>query len=282
VTETRVVCAGRPFEVRNVVVREGEVRSDVRGRRQRVVSRDRSGAYTRAVLPRGRVTDPAVDATLRTAAARQRGRTVPAGRRVAVLGSDLRQKLRTRRAGCTIMFVVDASGSMHQRQRMREAKTAVLSLLADAYRKRDRVGLVSFRDRRAELVLPLTGSIELARRRLADLASGGRTPLAEGLRLARETLERERSRRRESISLMVVLSDGKTNVARSGDPVGEALAEARAIARSGIGLLFLDTDMTWEDPGLGMKLCDEAGGRYVGAGALDARRIVEALTVHAL
>lgn len=279
--ETRVVAPAETYEVRKLMTRTPQPRASSRGgRRQKVVSDDRTGAYTRAAIPRGRVTDPAVDATLRTAAARQHWRTRTPGMSVSVRGADLRQKVRVRRAGLCIMFVVDASGSMHQRQRMREAKTAILSLLADAYCKRDRVGVVSFRGEHAEVVLELTSSVELARKRLAQMASGGRTPLAEGLRQAREALVREKARRPHSLPLMVVLSDGKTNVSRTGDPVAEALAEAHAIRRASIPLLFIDTDMTWEDPGLGMKLCDVAGGRYVGAGALSARRIVQALTIH--
>jgi magnesium chelatase subunit D len=226
-------------------------------------------------MTRGRLDDPAVDATLRAAAPWQATRVPRRGLAVSVTRADLRQKVRVRRAGSSILFVVDASGSMRICQRMVEAKTAVLSLLADAYRMRDRVGLVAFRGQGAELVLPLTGSIELARRSLLVLPSGGRTPLGEGLRLGREVLEREHVRRPDMLGLMMVLSDGKANAAPTGEPVAHALAQARAVRRSGIPLVFLDTDATWEDPGLGMKVCDLAGGTYLGIGELSARGILD-------
>jgi magnesium chelatase subunit D len=163
---------------------------------------------------------------------------------------------------------------------MVEAKSAILSLLADAYRKRDRVGLVAFRGEGAEVVLPLTGSIELARRCLDVLPSGGRTPLGEGLRVGRELIERERVRRPDMVPIMMVLSDGKANASAGGDPVEECYAEGRAIRRASIPLLFLDTDTTWEDPGLGMKLAAVAGGRYLGLGELSARGIIDAIEVN--
>ena len=221
--------------------------------------------------------DPAIDATLRAAASRQAARERKPGLAVSIDRSDLRQKVRMRRAGSSILFVVDASGSMRICQRMVEAKTAVLSLLADAYRMRDRVGLVAFRGQGAELVLSLTGSIELARRSLLVLPSGGRTPLSEGLRVGREVLERERVRRPDMMSLMMVLSDGKANASPGGEPIADALAQARAIRRACIPLVFLDTDTTWEDPGLGMKVCDLAGGTYLGVGELSARGILDAV-----
>lgn len=227
----------------------------------------------RAEIPRGRVTDPAVDATLRAAAPRRAGGPLA----ITVRAGDLRQKVRVRRAGCSILFVVDGSGSMRICQRMLEAKTAILSMLADAYRKRDRVGLVAFRGEGARLVLPLTGSIELARRCLEVLPAGGRTPLSEGLRCGREALEHERARRPGALCVMMVLSDGKANVAPGGDPAAEALAEARAIRRAGLPLLFLDTDTTWEDPGLGMRICSVASGTYLGVGELSARAILDVI-----
>jgi len=274
VIEVSIERPAAPRAISNIVARPPRPFASSRpGRRLRAISRDRTGAYARAVIPRGRVTDLAVDATLRSAASR--GPDPRVVRRIRVLRSDLRQKVRVRRAGCSILFVVDASGSMRICQRMVEAKTAVLSLLADAYRKRDRVGLVAFRGEGAEVVLPLTGSMDLARRRLEVLPSGGRTPLSEGLRVGRELLEHERVRRPDSRCLMMVLSDGKVNTSPGGDPERETLLQADAIRRGGIPLLFLDTDTTWEDPGIGMKLAQLAGGRYLGVGDLDARGMIE-------
>jgi magnesium chelatase subunit D len=139
---------------------------------------------------------------------------------------------------------------------------------------------VAFRGQGAEVVLPLTGSIELARRCLMVLPSGGRTPLCEGLRAGREVLERERLRRPDMLGVMMVISDGKANVAPGGDPEAESILEARAIAAASIPLVFLDTDTTWEDPGLGMKLSAVAGGTYLGVGELSASAILDAIEAH--
>jgi magnesium chelatase subunit D len=136
----------------------------------------------------------------------------------------LREAVREGREGNLILFAVDASGSMAARQRMRAVKGAVLSLLLDAYQRRDKVGLVTFRGAGAELTLPPTSSVEAAARRLASLATGGRTPLAAGLARAARVLAAERLRDPRRRALLVVVTDGRATSGSDAD-----LARAAAL-----------------------------------------------------
>ncbi|MCF6510039.1 VWA domain-containing protein, partial [Blastococcus sp. MG754426] len=143
---------------------------------------------------------------------------------------DLRQAVLEGREGNLVLFVVDASGSMGARSRMAAVKGAVLSLLLDAYQRRDKVGLITFRGDAAELALPPTWSVEAAAARLTGLPTGGRTPLAAGLLEAHRTLARERVRDPRRRPLLVVVTDGRATGARGGDHLGEARRAAGLLA----------------------------------------------------
>lgn len=177
------------------------------GRRSRVV-----GALGHPVGAReseGNPKDVALAATVRAAAAHQvrRGRVGPG---LVMRAGDLRENVREGREGNLVLFLVDASGSMAARKRMSAVKGAVLSLLKDAYQRRDKVALISFRGHEAKILLHPTSSVELAAARLEDLPTGGRTPLAAGLETAAEVLQRERRRDRDRRPLLVLLTDGRT------------------------------------------------------------------------
>ncbi len=154
------------------------------------------------------------------------GRPAPA-RRVRLAPADLRQAVREGREGNLVLFAVDASGSMAARQRMRAVKGAVLSLLLDAYQRRDKVGLVTFRGAGAELALPPTSSVEAAARRLTSLAAGGRTPLAAGLAKAARVLAAERLRDPRRRALLVVVTDGRATSGSDADLARAAAMLAR-------------------------------------------------------
>jgi magnesium chelatase subunit D len=156
--------------------------------------------------------------------ARPGGTRAGGGRRVAVGPGDLREAVREGREGNLILFAVDASGSMAARQRMRAVKGAVLSLLLDAYQRRDKVGLVTFRGAGAEVALPPTSSVEAAARRLTSLATGGRTPLAAGLAQSARVLATERLRDPRRRALLVVVTDGRATSGSDAD-----LARAAAL-----------------------------------------------------
>jgi magnesium chelatase subunit D len=173
------------------------------------------GRRSKARTPYGRVSGAQpgsrslhLTATLRAAAPHQRarGRT---GAGLIIAGDDLRETVRDGREGNLVLFVVDASGSMAARQRMRAVKAAALSLLTDAYQRRDKVGLITFRGSSAELALPPTSSVEAGARRLAELPTGGRTPLTAGLLRAAEVLRVERLRDPARRPLLVVVTDGR-------------------------------------------------------------------------
>ncbi|MEV5412796.1 VWA domain-containing protein [Thermopolyspora sp. NPDC052614] len=188
------------------------------GRRSR--SRGRHGRGIGARLPQGKAHDIHVTATLLAAAPHQarRGRTGPG---LLLRQDDLRQVVREGREGNLVLFVVDASGSMAARKRMTTVKTAVLSLLLDAYQRRDKVGLVTFRGTTAEVPLPPTSSVEAGAARLRALPTGGRTPLAAGLIKAAQVLRVERLRDPARRPLLVLVTDGR---ATSGGDVDRAAA----------------------------------------------------------
>ena len=183
-----------------------------------------SGRVTRAGVPRGSVTRLHLPATFVAAAPHQvaRGRSAPGG--LALRKEDLREARYEGRESNLILFVVDASGSMAARARMSAVKGAVLSLLLDAYQRRDKVGLVTFRGDDATLALPPTSSVEAAAARLSALPTGGRTPLAAGLLRAHEVLRTERLRDPRRRPLLVVVTDGRATGSPRHRPPGPGTA----------------------------------------------------------
>jgi magnesium chelatase subunit D len=200
-----------------------------------------SGRHTSDRRPRGRVRDLAVGATVRAAAPAQaaRGRAIRGGGGLILRPGDLREKVRVGREANLVLFVVDASGSMAARRRMSAVKGAVLSLLRDAYQRRDRIGVVTFRGEGAELALPPTASVELAGRLLADLPTGGRTPMAVGLERAGTVVAAERVRDPRRRPLLVLLTDGR---ATSGGGIPAAEWAAATLAAREIPGIVIDTE----------------------------------------
>jgi len=158
-----------------------------------------------------------------------------------ILPADLRIKVRRARIGNLILFVVDASGSMGARQRMIAVKGAVLSLLLDAYQKRDRVGLIAFRGQGAEVLVPPTNSVELAEQRLRHMPTGGRTPLVAGLQLADQVLTSHLQRDAALTPLLVLITDGRPNVGS----LVQLHHTALTLAQKRIAVLVLDTEQNF-------------------------------------
>ncbi|MEU1949963.1 VWA domain-containing protein, partial [Streptomyces sp. NPDC020125] len=234
------VGAAAPFRTRRLA---GPGRGEgAAGRRSR--ARSAPGRTTGARRPRGTLSALHLTATVRAAAPHQRAR----GRRgpgLLVRRDDLREAVREGREGNLVLFVVDASGSMAARTRMSAIKGAVLSLLLDAYQRRDKVGLITFRGADAELALPPTSSVDAAAVRLERLPTGGRTPLAAGLLKAREVLRVERLRDPARRPLLVVVTDGRaTEAKRSGGPtpVERAGRAARMLAGDGVASVVVDCE----------------------------------------
>ena len=226
-------------------------RAGAAGRRSR--AEGGSGRLTGARTPTGRLASLHLSATLRAAAPHQlaRGR---AGAGVLLRPTDLREAVREGREGNLVLFVVDASGSMAARQRMSAVKGAVLSLLLDAYQRRDKVALISFRGGAAELVLPPTSSVDAAATRLADLPTGGRTPLSAGLLRAAEVLRVEAVRDPARRALVVVVTDGR----HTSGPAPE-LAAAH-LARTGAAFVVVDCESGPVRLGLAVRLGVQLGG----------------------
>ncbi|MBC9819999.1 VWA domain-containing protein [Terrabacter sp. MAHUQ-38] len=206
-------------------------------------------------------------ATIRAAATRS-----TAGGRLRVLPGDLRRSVVQGRESNLVLLCVDASGSMAARRRMEAVKSAVLSLLLDAYQRRDKVGLVTFRGAGATLTLPPTGSVDIAARRLRDLPHGGRTPLAEGLETAYDTLRVERLRDPNRRALLVVVTDGR---ATSGpDALARAARVARQLRHEGVQAVVLDCESGRFRMGLAARLAEQLGADHLPVGELAASAIV--------
>lgn len=209
---------------------------------------------------KGKPSDIAFDATLRQAAPHQIRRT---HREVALAieSQDLRQKVRVRRAANLVLFVVDASWSMAAAERMVATKGAIMSLLIDAYQKRDRVGLVVFQKEDARVVLPPTSSVDLAEKALKNIPVGGKTPLSAGLLLAHQVLIRERIKDREVMPLMIVVTDGAGNVSMTDiPPQEEALRVGEMIKKADLRTVVINTEHEAFDRGLAQELANTLGG----------------------
>ncbi|MCW4044369.1 MAG: putative cobaltochelatase [Candidatus Bathyarchaeota archaeon] len=273
--------AASPYPVKRLATPVlDQMKRSNRGRRSKSRSSSKTGRYVASAIPKGKVSDLAFDATLRAAAPFQNRRKKESGSACALLieNSDLREKVRERKVGNLIVFVVDASGSMAAEERMTATKGAIVSLLLDAYQRRDRVGMIAFRKNTAELVLPPTNSVELAQRCLAKLPTGGRTPMAHGLNLGLETVKEHVRRDKEMIPLMVLVSDGRANVPlNGGDPVEDAKAAARAINSAGIKSIAIDTERDFISFGLVKQISTELSGKYLRLEELNATSMISAV-----
>ncbi|MGH8577296.1 MAG: VWA domain-containing protein [Gammaproteobacteria bacterium] len=233
------------------------------GKRNPAGSRDRRGAFVRAILPRpGDPPDLALAATVLAAALdRARLDPKPVSSPLEVSPRHWRIKQRRTRARSLIVFVVDASGSMAASARMRAAKGAVCALLEEAYQKRDYVTLIAFHGAGAERLLPPTRSPVFAYRRLGELPAGGRTPLATGLRLARFEIERQRRRQANLRPFLVLVTDGRATLPEPG-ALAAALSESDRLREHRIASLVIDTETDWLRLGQARLLAERLGAGY--------------------
>ena len=184
------------------------------------------------------------------------------GLSIVVKPQDYRRKAREKRIGAYQLFVVDASGSMAARHRMEATKGAILSLLRDSYIHRDSVGLIAFRKDSAEVLLPFTRSVERAERLLAKLPTGGKTPLAQGLRVAYTMCDRLlRAHRAERIQI-ICITDGRATSGDSEDPVAESKQWARILGTLPVDCIVIDTETGFIKLGLAKELCKLMNGSY--------------------
>ncbi|MET7295176.1 putative cobaltochelatase [Streptomyces griseoloalbus] len=254
--ERSPVGAAEPF--RTKVLSVPGIGEGAAGRRSR--ARTEHGRTTGARRPNGALTKLHLAATVQAAAPHQRARG-RSGPGLVVRRDDLRQATREGREANLVLFVVDASGSMAARQRMGAVKGAVLSLLLDAYQRRDKVGLVTFRGSAADVALPPTSSVDAAAVRLESLPTGGRTPLAAGLLKAHDVLRVERLRDPARRPLVVVVTDGRAT--GGPEPVALAGRAARLFAAEGVASVVVDCESGPVRLGLAGQLAGDLGGTAV-------------------
>ena len=263
------------------------------GRRLMTKTKDTRGRMIRAYQDEHALEDLALVDTLRAAAPYQRlriaakkkqlqqsvqlpqeNRQDDKGLSILVKPQDYRRKAREKRIGAYQLFVVDASGSMAARHRMEATKAAILSLLRDSYIHRDSVGLIAFRKKSAEVLLPFTRSVERAERLLATLPTGGKTPLAQGLRTAYTMCERLLHRHSAERIQMICITDGRATAGNSENPVAEAKQWARILGTLPVDCIVIDTETGFIKLGLAKELCQLMNGSYYAMDTITADRIL--------
>ena len=263
--EEQIADIDKSFRLPKMLLDLGKDRNIRRGSGKRSTTRTdlKQGRYVRAELPKAKVEDLAFDATIRAAAPFQKMRE-DNGCALNIKQEDLRQKVREKRIGNTFLFAVDASGSMGARERMRAVKGAIFYMLQEAYQKRDRVGMIAFRRQKAELLLPITRSVDLAQKCLAELPTGGKTPLADGLAVALQTLSMLNKHDSELEPILVLVTDGRANAteADGGDPVASALKMAERIGKAKITSVVIDTESDFIKLGLAKRVAAAMGANY--------------------
>jgi len=249
------------------------------GRRSRTHTDRKRGRYIQARPANGKTQDLAFDATLRAAAPFQKERSAQRKRvAFAIMPADFQRKVRVRRAANLVLFLVDASWSMAVAERMAATKGAILSLLTDAYQRRDRVGLIVFQKDRATVVLPPTNSVHLAQQALRDIPVGGKTPLSAGLRLAHIVLKREQVLHPDVMPLLIVLTDGAGNVAVSHlPPQQEAHQLADQIADEKFRCVVVNMEHAAFDQGLAQALAEHLKAPCYTLGELKAENLYHAV-----
>lgn len=233
------------------------------GKRSLTMTNLMQGRYVRAEIPKAKTSDIAFDATLRAAAPYQKARPSN-GCAVVIRKDDLRSKVREKRTGNIFLFVVDSSGSMGARERMKTVKGVIFKILLDAYQKRDRVGMVAFRKNQAEVLLPVTRSVDFAQKKLATMPTGGKTPLAKGLLKAEDVLDMLYRQDANQDPVMILITDGRatSSLNKGTNPVTDALEEAKRIGRRNIPVAVIDTESGFIKLGLAKKLAKAMGASY--------------------
>ena len=250
---------GETFDVRKLDTPLDKLTRRTAGRRSTSKTDRKRGRYIQARPSPDNPTDLAFDATFRAAAPYQKERRAKEthGPAFRVKRHDYQKKVRVRKSANLILFVVDASWSMAVAERMAATKGAIMSLLTDAYQRRDRVGLIVFQKDQARLVLPPTNSIDLAQKALRDIPVGGKTPLSAGLTLTHLILMQEMRMHPDVAPLVIILTDGAGNVSQSGLPAQEeSYKVCETICKLKVRTVVINMEHPAFDQGLAQKLAD--------------------------
>ncbi|MGO5091487.1 putative cobaltochelatase [Clostridium sp. LCP25S3_F10] len=273
-----VFSVGQSYNIKPISYKKDRVLRKGSGKRSRTKTPSRAGRYIRSTINNSN-NDLALDATLRVAAPYQvyRNRKDVA---IAIETSDIRNKVREKRIGNFLLFLVDASGSMGAKKRMVETKGAILSLLLDAYQKRDRIGMIAFKGEAAETILPPTNSVDLAYKLLEEMPTGGKTPLSAGLDKAYNLAKSELFKNPNISPLIILISDGKANVSLGTEkPLKESNDLAQIISEEKrIKTLVVDVEkkgfLTF---GLAKNLAENLGAQYYKIDDLKSNTLLQAV-----
>jgi magnesium chelatase subunit D len=287
--ESEVFEIGKPVAVctRNIFYDHKKRVQSAGGQRNRLRTEHKRGRYIRSIL-NSDARDIAIDATIRAAAPYQLYRK-KGNMALRIEPQDIREKIRERKTSMLLIFVVDASGSMGTRL-MTESKGAIMYLLMEAYQKRDRVGMIAFKDDRSELLLPPTDSIELAKKKLEDLPAGGKTPLAAGLlqgyRVALKSIHSNKS----LMPLLILITDGRANVgtdsltSKNGTNVFHLFKEIFMLAdtihqESSLKSMVLDTEEKQTGKlGRAKEIAECMGAKYIALQSINSKNIAGAVS----
>lgn len=248
------------------------------GKRSLTKTSLKQGRYVRSGITNRKITDIAFDATIRAAAPYQKIR----GKNACALNikqADLREKVREKRVGNTFLFVVDASGSMGAQKRMSSVKGAIFHMLQEAYQKRDRVGMIAFRRDKAEVLLPVTRSVSLAQKLLKTMPTGGKTPLADGLKKSLELLYGMTKKDRDQEPILVLVTDGRANyMDETGkEPVKDAFVYAEKIGKTKTMSVVIDTENDFIKLGIARNIAQKMGASYYKLNQLSQEKVLNVI-----
>lgn len=266
----------RNFVMPKILFDTGNDRVIRRGSGKRSVTKTdlKQGRYVRSEFVRNQSLDLAFDATIRAAAPYQQIRE-KRNCALVIEKDDLRQRVREKRIGSTFLFAVDASGSMGARERMRAVKGAIFYMLQEAYQKRDRVGMIAFRKNKAEVLLPITRSVDLAQKCLQSMPTGGKTPLADGLAKALQILQMQNKREQDLEPILILITDGKVNYAVGNEnPVESTMLLAEKIRKAKITTVVIDTENDFIKLGLAKDMALKMGAAYYTLDKLGKENII--------
>ena len=261
-------------DCRRMLVQKGS------GRRSLVKTDSLQGRYVKSTTHSKNPSDMAFDATLRAAAPYQNIRDRN-GLALAIRPEDIRLKVREKRTGNFIVFVVDASGSMGVGKRMSAVKGAILSLLSDAYQKRDRVALITFRKNQADLVLGMTRSVDLAAKKLETLATGGKTPLYAGIEAAHKLVKAAAQKEKDLLPVVVLVTDGRATSGKTKKPFLDAVEAGKAMTADHIRTVVIDVEQDFIKLKLAEKLAKEMDAELIQISELHAGTILSAVRMAA-
>lgn len=270
---------GRQFRVIDYLDKNERLPSRTKtrkGRRAMAVSADGTGRYARSKYPDGKTQDIAFDATIRAAAPYQKVRHSD-DLSLVIESQDIRMKVRERRSGCTLLFLVDASGSLGVRKRMATVKGAIMSMLRDSYVKRDRIGLMAFRRDSAEMILPPTKSVEYSYKCLEEMPTGGKTPLGEALVRVNEYMTAYARCHIGERCYIILVTDGRANVPlQEGANANEEVQKmAEDVNIPHVKWIVVDASASFPRFDNAEKLAEKMGARYFRLEDLDADRFAE-------